>query len=106
MQAPSDWWTIGFALGMSAWGTVGSLYIKRLLRPVHINVAYAIAQTETARSSAPPWVRRAHQDKARRASEANHVLLTGAKRWRQRVYEPVLVLLAAPTLVLAVWGVL
>lgn len=106
MEHPGSWLTITCAVTSSAWGIVGSTYTRHRLRPVRRNATLAKAHAEAARSSRPRWVKRAYLDKANRLVAANAESLKGTQRWIDRVYTPVLVVLAGTSVVLAVWGVL
>jgi hypothetical protein len=106
MDHPGDWWTIGFAVTLAAWGTGGTFYMKhRLLQPVVTGAHRAKHQAELARSTPGRMGKKLLLSKANRHIAANREYLVAAERWHNRVYAPVLVLLTVPTLVLAAWGV-
>lgn len=106
MQAPSHWWTIGCALSMAAWSTYSTWHVRRIWAPAH------------AAQAAGEAARRAFADAATEDEKLRYAaVLTDslgpqtaavgrARQWNDHIYTPVMVALAVPTLVLAVWGVL
>ena len=104
MRPPDHWWTIGFATALTAWGLIGGTYTRRLLRPVQRDARRAVALAQAAPGDGARGARRVYLAKARGLTTANRARLKEADRWTDRIYTPVLVALAAPTLVLAVWG--
>lgn len=106
MHHPSNWWTVACALAMALWSAFSTWRVRRIWAPAH--AAHMAAQAaEEALASATTT-----EEKVRCAAEvadavAPQVVALGfARQWMDHIYMPVMVTLAVPTLVLAVWGVL
>lgn len=106
MHHPGNAWTLAFAAALALWSSFTVYRLKRIWSPAH--VAHARCQAaEAALASATTL-----DEKIKYATEITDavtpqvVAIGRARQWLDHIYMPVMVTLAVPTVVLAVWGVL
>lgn len=94
-----------FAVATVAWGVAGTLHTNRMLAPVREATARGRHQLELARSSRDVFTRKAFLTKARASANAHNDVPARWRRWHNRLYLPGCLVLAAGTVVCAVWEV-
>lgn len=104
MQHPGNGWTVLCACALLAWSVGGTVYTRRLLRPMAQATVRGQRQLEMARSSRDPLARRLYLAKALHTTRSHHHLPAQARRWNSRVYTPVCLVLLLVNLVMVVWG--
>lgn len=105
MTHPGNTWTIVCAAALTGWGVGGALYVRYRLRPLRAATARGTHQFELARSSRSLWEKRILLRKALDTTRAHRHITGQLARWEKWVHTPVMVVLTALTLGMAVWGV-